>query len=105
MYLVREVYNARRGKASQIIEGFQAINSYFASQGNTSGRIFADYAGRMDTIVHQIEVESLDEYYKFERSVYEKPPPERDPQFQALIDKFNDNSVAGYREIWEVLPG
>ena len=53
--------------------------------------------------VMETEVESMDEFYKMERSLYEKPPEERDSQFQGLIDQFNNNTVESHREIWEVL--
>ena len=37
-------------------------------------KIYADFDGWVNTIVSEIEIESLDEYYKMERFMYEKPP-------------------------------
>ena len=103
MYMVREVYNAKPGCAGPIIEGMKAIDGFFVSIGWAKSKIYADFDGRMNTVVSEIEIESLDDYYKIERSMYEKPPEERDPQMQGLIDMFNNNTVESRREIWEVL--
>ncbi len=103
MYMIREVYNAKPGCAPAIVEVMKAIDAWFISMGWAKSKIYADFDGRMNTLVMETEVESLDEYYKIERSAYEKPPEERDPQFQGLVDQINNNLYAGNREIWEVL--
>ena len=103
MYMVREVYNGKPGCAPALIEGMKAIDGFYVSMGWAKSKIYADFVGRMNTIVIETEVENLDDYFKLERSMYEKPPEERDPQLQGLVDQFNNNTVVSYREIWEVL--
>ena len=103
MYMIREVYTAKPGCAPVLIESFKAIDAWFISMGWAKSKIYADFDGRMNTIVMETEIESLDEFYKVERAGYEKPPEERDPQFQGLVDQINNNTVESYRQIWEVL--
>ena len=54
----------------------------------------------MDTIAFEIEVDSLDKYFDNQRSNYDKLSPETEES----VRKFNENSVEGTREIWEVVP-
>ena len=58
MYMIREVWYCKRGKAPEIAEDMKKANQLFVSQGNTTGRILVDVSGRMDTVVFQFEVES-----------------------------------------------
>jgi hypothetical protein len=53
----------------------------------------------MDTVVHQYEVERLDEYFAMERGIYVEP----DAATQALVDAYNANTTAGRREIYQVI--
>ena len=59
MYMVRHVWNCARGMAPGCLDDVKAVNSMFASNGNTSGRIYVDYANRMDTVVWELEVGRL----------------------------------------------
>ncbi len=99
MYLVREVLHCRRGKAPEIVADLKAFNSSFVEAGNTTGRIFVDMSGRFDTVVFQWEEESLDAFYTKERADYVDPEPES----AELIRHMNDNTVEGYREIYEII--
>ena len=99
MYLLRHTWHARRGKAPEIVEDVKTVNQMFVGMGNTTGRIHVDMSGRFDTVVWQVEVESLDEFFKLERGVYVNP----DPDFARLAAHLNDNTVMGSREIYEVI--
>ena len=96
-------YNAKPGCAPAIIEALKADDAMFISMGWAKSKIYADFDRRMNTLVLETEVESLDEYYKIERAAYVKPPEERDLEFQGLVDLINNNVDSGYREIWEVI--
>ena len=99
MYMVRHIWNCERGKAPECLEDIKAVNSEFVSDGNGSGKIYVDYSNRMDTIVWELEVESLDEYFSGQRAYYAGLTPDtRNP-----IDRFNSNTVVGTREIFEVI--
>ena len=99
MYMIRQVWNCARGKGPEFLADVKAVNSFFASMGNTSGRIFVDYAGRMDSVVFQIESESLDEFFKGQRGFYANI----DAEGSTMVNRMNSNSVEGNREIWEVI--
>ncbi len=76
MYMLRQVWNSARGKGSETLEAVKIINGVYASGGNTSGKIYVDYAGRMDTVVWEVEVESLDEFFTGQRGFYATIGPE-----------------------------
>ena len=97
MYLLREVFQAERGKAPEIVAAFKTLDQWFEKAGYTNRRIYVDYTGPMDTVVYQVEMESLDAYFAMERAVFE------DPEAKPLIDAFNTNARSGSKEIYEVI--
>ena len=99
MYMVREIYTAERGKAPEIVAGFKVLDQMFESAGYTNRRVYVDYAGPMDTVVYQIELDNLDEFFMNERGHFVDP----DDETKALIDHFNSNAKSGHREIYEVI--
>ena len=99
MYMLREVLQAERGKAPEIVAAFKTLDQWFEKAGYTNRRIYVDYTGPMDTVVYQWEFESLDQYFAIERGTFIEP----DKDTQALIDAMNTNARSGYKEIYEVL--
>src|SRR5918912_2002229 len=99
MYMLREVYQANRGKAPEIVAGVKTLDQWFEKAGYINRRIYVDYTGPMDTVIYQCEVESLDQFFTMERASYVNP----DAETQALIDTMNNNAQSGYREIYEVI--
>jgi hypothetical protein len=99
MYMLRVVYQAERGKATEIVAAFRTLDQCFEKAGYTNRRIYVDYAGSMDTVVYQWEAESLDQYFAMERATFVEP----DKNTQALIDAMNNNAKSGYKEIYEVI--
>ena len=99
MYMIREVIRAQRGKAPELVAGFNILDQWFEQAGYTNRRIYVDYDGPMDTVVYQIELESLDEYFSDERALFVDP----DQDAKALIDLFNNTGKSGHREIYEVI--
>lgn len=99
MYMLREVYQAERGKAPEIVAAFKVLDQFFEKAGYTNRRIYVDYSGSMDTVIYQWEFDSLDQYFSMERSFFIDP----DANSQALIDSMNNNARSGSKEIYEVL--
>jgi hypothetical protein len=99
MYMVREVFQAERGKAPDVVSGLKVLDQFFDQAGYKNRHIYVDCDGPMDTVVYEYEVESLDQMFSMERGVYVNP----DADTQALIDAFNTNAKSGYREIYEVI--
>lgn len=99
MYMIRDVFHCKRGKAPEIVKDMEAFNETGLSAGIKPGRIYVDMTGRFDTVVMELEVESLDQYYKMERGLYVEP----DPETAQLTTHLNDATATGYREIYEVI--
>ena len=100
MYMVRNVWKCARGKVPECMEVVQSVRASWASDGNTTGKIYTDFTDRMDTIAFEIEIESLDDYFSNQRSNYEVLSPETIES----VRQFNINTVEGERQIWEVVP-
>jgi hypothetical protein len=99
MYLLREVFQAQRGKAPELVAGFKILDQVLAQAGCRNGRICVDYTGPMDTVVYQFEIDKLDDYYTMERGFFVDP----DAETTNLIDMFNNNAISGHRDIYEVI--
>ena len=99
MYMVRIVWKCARGKVPECLEVVKEVRDSWASDGNTTGKIYVDYTDRMDTIAFEIEVESLDGYFHNQRSNYD----ELSPETEESVSQFNTYTVEGNRQIWEVI--
>jgi hypothetical protein len=100
MYMVRIVWKCARGKVPECLKVVKEVRDSWASDGNTTGKIYVDYTDRMDTIAFEIEVESLDEYFNNQRTNYQ----ELSPETVESVRQFNINTIEGNRQIWEVIP-
>ena len=98
-YMIREVFHCKRGKVPVILDDLKIIIEIMKSQGITDQKLYVDIAQDMDTVYHEYEVDSLDKYFTFERGIFVNPAPET----TQLLDHYNDNTVAGRREIYEVI--
>jgi hypothetical protein len=98
-YMIREVFHCKRGKVPVILDDVKIIIEFMKGQGITDHKLYVDIAQDMDTVFHEYEVDSLDQYFALERGVFVNPTPE----IRQLIDHYNDNTVAGRREIYEVI--
>jgi hypothetical protein len=98
-YMIREVFHCQRGKVPEIVNDLRIIVDTLKSQGIPDHKIYVDITERMDTVVHDYEVDSLDQYFAGQRGFYVTLTPE----VKQLVDHYNDNTVAGRREIYEVI--
>ena len=99
-YLIHEVFHCRRGMVPEVLKDLKTVNQFLTSHGLTkNGKIGLDFSDRMDTIVFDSETDSLDKYFGAERAAYVNPSPE----FRALADRVNSNTVSGSRQIFEVV--
>jgi hypothetical protein len=100
MYMIRGTFRAQRGQAPVLIDLFKTINENLtAHDGFSNGKIYADMTGPMDTIIWQVEAESLDQFYRVERNLFVNA----DAATQHLIDTLNTHAVEGRRDIFEVV--
>lgn len=99
MCMLREVCQAKRGKAPEIVTAFKTLDQWFEKAGYMNRHIYVDYTGPLDTVVYQWEFESLDQCFAMERGTFIEP----DKDTQALIDAMNTNARSGYKEVYEVI--
>lgn len=99
MYMLREHFQAERGKAPEVVAALETLDQWFEKAGYTNRRIYVDCTGPMDTVVYQWEFESLDEYFAMERGTFIQP----DKDTQALIDAMNTNAKSGQKQLYEVI--
>jgi hypothetical protein len=98
-YMIREVFHCQRGKAPEIVNDLKIIVDALKSQGIPDHKLYVDITERMDTVVHEYEVDSLDQYFAGQRGFYTNIAPET----KQLVEHYNANTVAGRREIYEVI--
>lgn len=98
-YMIREVFHCKRGHVPAILGDLKIVIEVMKSQGVPEHKLYVDISDRMDTVVHEYEVDSLDKYFAFERGIFVNPSPET----RQLLDHYNDNTVAGRRELYEVI--
>ena len=60
MYMIRNVFQSKRGNAPEVTDIFKTIVNMFASMGNTTGKIYVDFTGEYDTMAFQFETDSTD---------------------------------------------
>jgi hypothetical protein len=78
MILVRMVFQAKSGKAQAVVEEFkQSADVMRKIVGpNMRARILTDLSGPFDTVVQELEVESLAEWERLRTAIFS------DPEFQ-----------------------
>ena len=67
--------------------------------GIESHKLMVDISGPMDTVYHEFKVDDIQQYFAFERVIYENP----DADIQKLVDHVNSIAASANREIFEVL--
>lgn len=99
MLIVREVFTAKPGQASKLAKLFKKA---FPQESNM--RIMTDLVGPYNTVVAEMEVQTLAE---FERQMEEyksgKPDPKMDPAVAEEMSKYTEMYVAGRREIYQIV--
>jgi len=98
-YMIREAFTAQRGKVPEYMEDLKIIIDLLKSLGISDHRVFVDISGRMDTVYHEYQVDSLDQYFQTERGFFE----DMDEQTKGLVDHYNSITLTGTREIFEVI--
>jgi len=75
MIVVRFVFQARSGKANELVEGFkQGIERMQDMAGpNTKVRILTDLSGPFDTVVQELELESLAAWEELRGKIFSEP--------------------------------
>ena len=81
------------------MESLKVVVDLMKSMGLPNHTVYVDLSGRMDTVYHEYEVESLDGYFTAERGIF----VDMDADTKRLVDAINDLTLSGQREIFEIL--
>jgi hypothetical protein len=75
MILVRIVCQAKFGKASDVVAGFKRSNEIVRTLvgPNVRGRLLTDLSGSFDTVVEELELESLAEWERLRGVIFSNP--------------------------------
>ena len=95
MYVIRNVFKCKPGKAKNVIEKFKAAHALIASDGINT-RVLVDEIAGFWTVVAEIEVQDL---AAFDNLMRERAS--RDDVQQAMAG-YTDLVDSGYREIFRV---
>jgi hypothetical protein len=96
MYLVRDIFNAKPGKAKDLVAKFKALEPYMTEMGMKGMRVMTDAVADYWTVVAESEIESLDEYFDVGRR-------ERgDARIGEIMQGYMDLVEGGRREVFRI---
>ncbi len=99
MLIIREVFTAKPGQASKLAKLFKKA---FGADPNT--RVMTDMAGDYNTVVVEVQVNSLAEFEKqMEEYKSGKPDPKMDPKVAEEMSKYTEMYLTGRREIFQIV--
>jgi hypothetical protein len=98
MILVRIVCQAKFGKASAVVAGFkQSAEIVRTLTGpNVRSRLLTDLSGAFDTVVQELELESLAEWERLRAAIFSNP------EVQAAEAALPDIIVSGQTEYYTI---
>lgn len=95
MYLIRDVFNAKPGRAKDLVAKFKKSMSYMKAP-DLNWRIMTDTVAGYWTVVVESEVEDLKSY--FEMASGESDSPEA----AKAMEGYHDLITGGHREIYRL---
>jgi hypothetical protein len=94
MYLIRDVFHTKPGKAKELVKKFKQAAPFFERQGLTDYKVMTDIATTYWTVVLESEVEDLSIFAKEMRS------GSPDPEVGKIMEGYMDLIEGGFREIF-----
>jgi len=98
MILVRFVCQAKFGKVGEVVTGFQQSAEIARTLvgPHVRGRILTDLSGPFDTVIQELEVESLAEWERLRGAIFSNP------QFQEAEASLPDIIESGQAEFYSI---
>src|SRR5690349_12034347 len=97
MYLIREIFKAKPGKAKELVKKFKAASVLFERSGEGKNhKILTDVATTYWTVIMQYEVDDLGTWSKDLRN------PSANAEMQEIMKGYIDLVEGGSREIYLV---
>jgi hypothetical protein len=94
MYLIREVFQTKPGKAKELVKKFKQAAPYMEKSGMKGIKIMTDIATTYWTVVFESEVESLADFAKEVRGGTSQP------ELEKIMEGYIDLVEGGRREIF-----
>ncbi len=94
MYLVRDVFQTKPGKAKELVNKFKKAAFYFEGQGMKGLKVMTDIAATYWTVVLESEVEDLADFAKEVRGGTSQP------EVGKIMEGYMDLVQGGHREIF-----
>jgi hypothetical protein len=95
MYIIRDVFRAKPGKAKELVKKFKQVAPLMDPDGKHEYKIMTDISGNYWTVVMESEVPDLHEFAKEARGEG-KPMPEA----EKIMKGYHELVDGGYREIF-----
>jgi hypothetical protein len=95
MYLIRDVFNAKPGRAKDLVAKFKQVMPHMNGPGVRSWRVLTDTVAGYWTVVAETEVEDLQAYFDLARN---QPPPQVEEAMKGYMDLVH----GGHREIFRI---
>jgi hypothetical protein len=92
MFLVRDVFKAKPGQATALIQKFEKVLPQIRGQGLRSQRVLVDTVAGFWTVVLETEAEDLDSYFGMAD----------DPAAREGMEGYMDHVLSGHREIFRI---
>jgi hypothetical protein len=98
MILVRIVCQAKFGKAGEVVAGFKQSAEIVRSLAgpNVHSRLLTDLSGSFDTVIEELELESLAEWERLRAAIFSNP------EIQAAEASLPDIIVSGQTEYYTI---
>lgn len=96
MLLIREVFNAKPGKAAELVKKFKQVIPFMEKEGLKNTKVMTDFVAKYWTVVIESETEELAKFEKEVRGFTSKPEvKEIMKDYMTLVD-------GGYREVFKI---
>lgn len=95
MYLVRDVFKTKPGKAKELVNKFKQTFPYMLQEGISSVRIMTDVVAGYWTVVMETEIGSLSVFENHEGFTSR-------PQIKEIMKDYMTLVETGYREIYKL---
>ena len=97
MFLVRDVFQAKPGKAGALAKVFKMANEHLGGmEGYSNPRVMTDMVGTYWTVVSQVEVDSIERYTAMSRTFTAKP------EVKEIFKGYMELVEGGFREIFKI---
>lgn len=96
MYLIRDIFNTKPGKAKDLVAKFKQAMPHMGAPGVHGMRVMTDTVAGYWTVVCETEVEQLQAYFDMARA--SSPSPEAEEAMKGYMELVN----GGHREIFRI---